>query len=310
VLTIDLVQLNVWLDYIFVTLYIVVLLGLSAHFVGNLIAGRLKKRFIKWEWPHHEGPPIPFLPRFLHFQHVASMIVLVISGLYIRFPGFLVGELANARTYMRWAHYIAMIIVVINLVWRLWYAFMSARRDYREFVITRKDITTMPQVILYYIFVKSSKPHLDKYNVMQKATYTLFVPLLIIQAFTGFALVTTPLIADTSPRDWLVGWWLGAALGSTDLAGWYMRIVHYIVNWLFIILTTVHVYLSVSEDFPAFLNFFGLSFLDRTHATHGDGDHGETHAHPGGDEDDHAGTHHKDHEAGSGRRQKYMPWST
>jgi len=52
-------------------------------------------------------------------------------------------------------------------------------------------------------------------------------------------------------------------VGSVDLAGWYMRIVHYIVNWLFIIITTIHVYLSLSEDFPAFLNFFGMSALDR-----------------------------------------------
>ncbi|MCL4554250.1 MAG: cytochrome b/b6 domain-containing protein [Actinobacteria bacterium] len=283
---IDLVQLNVWLDYGFIALYIVVVLGLSAHLVGNLLTGRLKKRFIKWEWPHHEGQPIPFLPRFLHFQHVVAMIVLVISGLYIRFPGFLVGYMADARTFMRWAHYIAMIIVVINLVWRLWYAFASARRDYREFVITRRDIVNMPKVILYYTFIKSSKPHLDKYNVMQKATYTLFVPLLILQAYTGFALVTTPLIAGTSPRDWLVGWWLGAILGSTDLAGWYMRILHYIINWLFIILTTVHVYLSVSEDFPAFLNFFGLSFLDRKHPPHDSSGHDGGHGH-GGHEHDH-----------------------
>ena len=66
-----------------------------------------------------------------------------------------------------------------------------------------------------------------------------------------------------SPRDLLLGWWLGALLGSTDLAGWYARTAHYIINWLFIILTTIHVYLSVTEDFPAFLDFFGLGFLDK-----------------------------------------------
>ena len=196
---------------------------------------------------------------------MVAMIVLAISGLYIRFPGF-IPLWSNGRTFMRWVHYVAMIVVVINLIWRLWYAFASSRRDYREFAITKQDIVTAPQVILYYIFVKKSKPHLGKYNVMQKATYIMFVPLLIIQAFTGFALVTTPLIAGTSPRDWLVGWWLGALVGSVDLAGWYMRMIHYIVNWLFIILTTIHVYLSVTEDFPAFLNFFGLGGVEESSA--------------------------------------------
>lgn len=273
--------MNVWLDYVFITLYVVVLIALSGHFVGNILTGRAKRRFKNWEWPHHDGPPVPFLPKFLHFQHVTSMIVLALSGLYIRFPGY-IPMWDNGRTFMRYAHYVAMVVVTINLVWRLWYAFASAQRDYREFAITKQDIVTAPKVVLYYIFVKPSKPHLGKYNVMQKGTYILFAPLLIIQAFSGFALVTTPLISGTSPRDWLVGWWLGALVGSTDLAGWYMRMAHYVVNWLFIIFTTIHVYLSVTEDFPAFLNFFGMSIFDRGHAghtEHGDEhDHGEDHA--------------------------------
>ena len=124
----------------------------------------------------------------MHFQHVAAMIALAISGMYIRFPFF-----NGGRTAMRWVHYVAMIIVIINLVVRLWYAFASKRRDYREFAITKRDITTAPKVILYYIFVKPSKPHLGKYNVMQKSTYIIFVPLLIVQAITGLALLTVPI---------------------------------------------------------------------------------------------------------------------
>ncbi|HSK48641.1 MAG TPA: cytochrome b/b6 domain-containing protein [Coriobacteriia bacterium] len=267
-----LTQLNVWLDAVFVTLYVVVLLGLSGHFIGNILTGRAKRRFGKeWAWPHHDSHP-PALPKFLHFQHVASMIALAVSGLYIRFPFF-----DGGRTAMRWVHYVAMIIVTINLIWRLWYAFSSRQRDYREFAVTKRDITTAPQVILYYIFVKKSKPHLGKYNVMQKSTYILFAPLLILQAFTGFALLTMEIpIIGMSPRDLLVGWWLGVLLGSTDLAGWWARTAHYIINWLFIILTSIHVYLSVTEDFPAFLDFFGMGFLDKRSA-HG-GDHEDEHA--------------------------------
>jgi Ni,Fe-hydrogenase I cytochrome b subunit len=259
---IGLVQINVWLDVIFVTLYAVVILALSGHFVGNILTGRAKRRFLGWQWPDHEGPTIPTLQKFLHVQHVACMIILAITGLYIRFPFF-----DGGRTPMRWVHYIAMVIVTINLIWRLWYAFGSRTRDFREFAITRQDIVTFPKVALYYIFVKPSKPHLGKYNVMQKGTYIIFVPLLFLQAFTGFALLTFnfPYIG-LSPRDILVGWWLGALLGSTDLAGWWSRTAHYAINWLFIILTTVHVYLSVTEDFPAFLSFFGMSSLDREHA--------------------------------------------
>ncbi len=268
---ISLTGFNVWLDVVFTSLYVVVVLGLSGHFIGNVLTGRVKKRFIGKQWPHHEGPPVPFLPKFLHFQHVFSMFALGISGMYIRFPFF-----DGGRTPMRYVHYVFMIIVTINLVWRLWYAFFSRQRDYKEFAITKEDIVTAPKVVLYYIFVKSSKPHLGKYNVMQKGTYTLFVPLMILQAYTGFALVATPMIFGYSPREVLLSWWLGALVGSTDLAGWYARTAHYIINWLFIILTTVHAYLSMTEDFPAFQSFFGLGGADH-HDSHG---HGEAHGSP------------------------------
>ena len=263
-----LTQLNVWFDVVFTSLYVVVVVALSGHFLGNILTGRAKRRFVKWEWPHHEGGPIPAAPKIMHFQHVAAMIALGVSGMYIRFPFF-----NGGRTAMRWVHYVAMTVVVLNLVGRLWYAFASKRRDYREFAVTKQDIVTAPKVILYYIFVKPSKPHLGKYNVMQKGTYIIFVPLLILQALTGFALLTTTIWftkgitvfghAGITPRDLILGWNLGALLGSTDLAGWYARTTHYVINWLFIILTTIHVYLSVTEDFPAFMDFFGLSFLEK-----------------------------------------------
>ncbi len=269
---IGLTQLNVWIDVVFTTLYVVIVVALSCHFLGNILTGRAKRRFVGWEWPAHEGGPIPAMPKVLHFQHVAAMIALGISGMYIRFPFF-----NGGRTFMQWVHYIAMIVVIVNLIVRLWYAFGSRRRDYREFAISKRDLTTAPKVILYYIFVKPSKPHLGKYNIMQKGTYILFVPLLIVQAITGLMLWRLMLpIVDVSFQQLVAG-----LIGASGV--WWVRTAHYLINWLFIVLTTIHVYLSVTEDLPAFLDFFGLSFLDRPHAEHGDhGDgHGDEHAHDG-----------------------------
>ncbi|HSL94814.1 MAG TPA: cytochrome b/b6 domain-containing protein [Thermoleophilia bacterium] len=247
-----------WLDVGFTVLYVLVVVGLAAHLAGNLVTGRLKNRFVNREWPVHDAPPVPILHKFLHFQHVFSMFALGFTGLYIRFPFF-----DGGRPAMRAVHYVFMIVVTINFAWRLWCAFFSRRRDYREFAITKQDVCTAPACALYYTFVKSSKPHYCKYNVMQKATYMLFIPLMLTQAFTGFALVVTPFIFGYSPRDLLLGWWLGALLGSTDLAGWYARTLHYAITWLFIILTTVHAYLSFTEDFPAVRDFFGFVTVPR-----------------------------------------------
>ncbi|HET6351436.1 MAG TPA: cytochrome b/b6 domain-containing protein [Coriobacteriia bacterium] len=260
-----LTSLNVWMDALFTMLYVVIVIALSGHFLGNILTGRAKRRFGKeWAWPHHDSHP-PGLPKFLHFTHVVSMICLGASGLLIRFPMF-------DRTPMRYVHYFFMWIVIVNLVWRLWYAFSSRRRDYREFAITKRDIVTAPKVILYYIFIKPSKPHLGKYNVMQKGTYILFVPLLIVQALTGLALWRLQLpIVDKSLYTLTAGF-----VGAGGI--FWLRTGHYLVNWLFIILTTIHVYLSVTEDFPAFLDFFGLGFLDRgSNGGHDHDEHGDDH---------------------------------
>ncbi len=261
-----LTQINVWLDVVFTSLYVVIVFALMGHFTGNILTGRVKRRFGKeWQWPHHDEHP-PFLPKFLHFQHVFSMIMLGLSGMLIRYEPF-------NRPALQVVHYIFMFIVIVNLVWRLWYAFGSPRRDFREFAITKQDIVTAPKVILYYIFVKPSKPHLGKYNVMQKGTYTIFVPLLILQAITGFCIWRMPLpFMDTSVQAMVA-----SVIGAQGI--FYMRTAHFIMNWLFIILTTIHVYLSVTEDFPAFLDFFGMGALDKR-SGHGDG-----HGH---DEDEHA----------------------
>jgi Ni/Fe-hydrogenase 1 B-type cytochrome subunit len=259
------VQTNIWLDQVFFTLYPIMLAALGLHFVGNILTGRAHRRFVKWEWPEHEGPGPKALPKFLHFQHLLCIGLLVLSGLYIRFPYF-----DDGRTPMRYVHYFAMVVVIVNLVWRLWYAFSSANRDYREFVITRRDITTLPQVVMYYVFLKPSKPHLGKYNVMQKTTYILFVPMLIAQAVTGLALLEFVKIPgiDMTPSFLLLSWSLAPipAIGGLATAVAWVRMVHYLINWLFIVFVTIHVYLSVTEDFAAFLSFFGLGFLDKGHA--------------------------------------------
>ena len=253
-----LTQVNVWIDVVFTTLYPIILIALACHFLGNVLTGRAYRRFLKWEWPQHEGGPIPASPKVMHFEHVAAMILLALSGMYIRFPQF------GARPALQWIHYVAMIIVIVNLVMRLWYAFFSNRRDWREFAVTKRDIVTAPKVILYYIFVKPSKPHLGKYNVMQKSTYIIFVPLLLVQAITGLVLLTQPIpFLGLSPREVMLGYTVAPLVGGTAIAGAWARTLHYLISWLFIVLTTIHVYLSVTEDFPAFLDFFGL------------GDHGE-----------------------------------
>ncbi len=252
-----LAEVNVWLDVIFVVLEILVIFVFFVVHVGvSIPTGRFRKQWIEKQWPKHDWAP-PALPKFIHFQHVFMMMLLFISGMYIRFPFF-----EGGRTPMRYVHYVAMVIVGLNFLWRLWYAFFSKERDYKEFAIGKKDLGSLLGVVKYYTYLSNEKPHVAKYNVMQKGTYDLFALLMIVQGFTGLSLLTQPFVFGASPREILIGWWLGPLVGGTAMAGAWVRLVHYSVSWLFVILVTVHLYLAAGIDLPCTLDFFGIKKLD------------------------------------------------
>lgn len=259
-------QFNVWLDTLFVILWIFVAAFLAFHFALFVKTGRFRKSFIEGHWPEHDHIP-PATPKILHASHMFGMIGLGITGMLIRFP------VVN-RVPMRNIHYVLMIIVTIGFIWRVLYAFMSKKnpRDWKEFAIGRKDINSAIGVLKYYGYMSNEKPHVAKYNVLQKMSYNLFLYMMLAQVFTGFALVTTPLLFGLSPRDMLIGWWLGPLAGGVDLAGWGVRTAHYILNWLFIIMSTVHLYLAVTVDVPCALDFFGIKPMD-VKPGHGHGGH-------------------------------------
>lgn len=263
----DLLKLNIWLDVLFPLIWQAIGVGLVIHFIFAIITGRARKSFIEGKWPEHDEVPPP-LPKLLHATHMFMMIILAITGMYIRFPASMP---FGARPVMTSLHYFAMVVVTVNLVWRFWYAFFSKARDWKEFRIQKKDAVTLVGVAKFYAYLSNNKPHVAKYNVMQKGTYLVFAALMLAQAFTGFSLLTKPAIMGIGLRDILIGWWLGPLLGSVALAAWWMRTIHYIINWMFIIVTSIHVYLSATIDIPCTLDFFGLKKMEIKPGAHGHG---------------------------------------
>jgi len=261
----NLMQINVWLDYVFVVLYLCVLLFLIWHFSMFVIKGRFHKAFIEGKWPQHDARP-PATPKVLHAFHMFSMIILGVTGMYLRFPYF-----NSGREFMRSTHYVFMIIVIVVLIWRVWYAFKSkTNADWREFAIGKKDIATAGGVLKYYGYLSDDKPHVAKYNVMQKMSYGLFLVMMVVQAITGLLIwrYTFPIINGSMYEL------TSMVIGATGV--WVLRMLHYVLNWGFIIMTTVHFYLAFSVDVPCALDFFGIKEMDVVEGGHGHDDgHGE-----------------------------------
>ena len=232
---------NIWADVIATFMVVVAVSFWLYQLAGNAVTGRFRRKFVGKEWPHHEKT-IPLLPRALHGTHVAAMIVLAFSGLYLRFPFF-----SGGREILRNVHYVAMYIFLAILVLRVYYAYA---RDSAEFRITVQDIMNAPKVLLYYAFIRRSYPHLGKYNVMQKFTYGIAFPLLIVvQAYTGFALIWPEVLLP----------WAGPLAGGLSAAAGWARLVHFLGSMSLIMLASIHVCLAFVEDFPALLVFFGLA---------------------------------------------------
>ena len=257
-----LIQINVWLDIVFVVIYIFMLLFLMFHFTLFVTTGRFRKSFIEGHWAEHDSRP-PATPKWLHAGHMVSMIILGFTGMYLRFPFLFRGSAARAT--MRNMHYVFMIVVIVILVWRVWYAFFSKNKDYKEFAIGKKDLATFMGVLAYYGYFSNNKPHVAKYNVMQKLSYNMFLVMMVVQAITGLLIFRVPFMLGHSPNEFV------ALVGGIN-GVWALRTVHYILNWLFIILTTVHFYLAASADVPCALDFFGLTELEVHPHGHDDGD--------------------------------------
>jgi Ni/Fe-hydrogenase 1 B-type cytochrome subunit len=175
------------------------------------------------------------------------MVVLAFTGFYIHYPFF-----AADMALMRQLHFIFMYVVLIALVWRIWFAFFgqtavvkgsrtALKRDIHNFIPQEENRHQLIETVKYYLFLRKTHPISGKYNPLQKLAYVALAGLLVVQAYSGFALY--------GPVQNSVLWpFFGFGVDLVGGSLMYMRMFHFLVMWLFILITMIHVYLSVAED--------------------------------------------------------------
>lgn len=247
---INLAQINAWLDVIFPVLEVLIIGGLTLHFVAGVLVGRFRDTFVEGHWMKHDHE-IPPQPKIHHAVNLAMFVLLIFSGLYIRYPFF-----SGGREAMRWVHYVAMTVVIVNWSIRFGYAFLAKERDYKEFATRMVDLKAIPGTLKFYGYMSKVKPHVAKYNPLQKQLYLALAIMIPIQAITGISLLTQKFVMGYSPRYLLTFWW-APAVGGIATAGAIMRLVHFTFNWLFILMVSMHFYMAWSQDMPGLVDFFG-----------------------------------------------------
>lgn len=175
--------------------------------------------------------------RILHWINAAFIGLLIITGLYIRNPlGFpIFGTMDTAREL----HFITMYFVIIGTFVRVYYSCIN--KDYRGIFFGFRDFKQLPGVVKYYLFLSSSLPGKGRYNSGQKALYNGWVLMILFQAATGFMLYSPEMLTKYS-----------SLLGGPIL----VRQTHFLMTWLFIVTTVVHVYFSFLSGWSVVKSIF------------------------------------------------------
>lgn len=198
---------------------------------------------------YREAHPLPFV--IVHWVNVVSMFTLIFTGFFIHFPFF-----EGNMQLMRGLHFTFMYVILISLVVRIYLAFAAKSTltkgtrkmdsDWRNFGLQAENKGQFFETIKYYLFLRKTHPISGKYNPMQKMAYLAIGGLLVVQGYTGFAIY--------GPFDQMP-----VFATVTDALGGLMavRMIHYLLMWVFILIVMIHVYLSVAEDIEALpLMFF------------------------------------------------------
>lgn len=249
-------SLNIWVDVVGTLLSFGVILGfIIPHFILSTITGRVKKHFVENYWdslahrahdpktygygvPLSQDFPVP--TRIWHWINIVSFLILLVSGLYVRYPFFVGG-----REVMRLIHYVFMYIITANLIFRLFYLTVGGNWKH-YFLFDAEDIKLIPSILKYYGFLGPPYPHIKKFNPIQRPAYPTLWALLGLQAITGFIIW----------RPTLVPAFMAGMVGDyAALAAW-ARLVHSINMRLMVVVVTVHSYLGIMEDYPVLKLFW------------------------------------------------------
>lgn len=176
--------------------------------------------------------------RLFHWTNMISITLLILTGFYIHAPESfrLFDNMDNARML----HFAMAYVLCFGVLGRVYYAIVA--KDAHNIVFNPiKDTPNFPSMLKYYMFLADSHPDYGKYNPGQKMMYTGWLVMALVQIITGFILY-----APNTFMSW------GGALGGLIA----VRVIHYIVNWLFVLSVVVHVYLDLSEGLPILFSMF------------------------------------------------------
>jgi Ni/Fe-hydrogenase 1 B-type cytochrome subunit len=202
--------------------------------------------------------------RTIHWVNVISMVVAVITGLYIADPYYqtFIAESAVDKYVMawnRWGHFIVAIIFdVTSIIVAYLFFFSRFEQPYKKVLPNAKNIKEFWEVLLNLVTLNRRKQfdssHSDSFNTVY---FSIFHILLAWMLFTGLQLYVHGFESGESSigtwwpamlhmvTDWTIpvsAWMVGGGPTATIMD---VRIVHHITMWLIITWVVFHIYYQV-----------------------------------------------------------------
>ncbi len=202
--------------------------------------------------------------RIIHWVNAISMVVAVITGLYIAEPYYqtLIAEPAVDKYVMawnRWGHFIVAIIFdVTSIVVAYLYFFSRFEKPILKLLPTPRNIKEFFEVLINLFTFNRRKSfdssHSDSFNTVY---FTIFHLLLAWMLFTGLQLYVHGLESGLSSigswwpamLHWATDWTIPASsalIGTTALPTIMdVRIVHHITMWIILAWVAFHIYYQI-----------------------------------------------------------------
>ena len=203
--------------------------------------------------------------RIIHWVNVVSMVVAVITGMYIAAPYYqtFIADPAVDKYVMawnRWGHFIVAIIFdVTSVIVAYLFFFSRFEKPWKKVIPTGKNIKEFGQVVVNLFTLNRTKnfdsTHSDSFNSVY---FLIFHLLLFWMLFTGLQMYVHGLGSGISSigawwpamlhlvTDWTLpvsSWFVGSTATGTNIMD--VRISHHITMWLIIVWVVFHIYYQV-----------------------------------------------------------------
>ncbi|MDR0476833.1 MAG: Ni/Fe-hydrogenase, b-type cytochrome subunit, partial [Desulfobulbaceae bacterium] len=133
--------------------------------------------------------------RLNHWSMVLSIVVLIVTGLYIANPfSILHGETASKFFVgnVRFVHILFGIILTFIFIWRVYLAFFSRfHADWKDFFAFTDWPNTFKQLKFYALVSREPAHHKYIYGPMQSVAYAGLLVMVLLIVITGLILMGT-----------------------------------------------------------------------------------------------------------------------